>query len=139
MGAEIRFGSDGSPQSQLSPRSRRDPGGNPTISPGCILNIFSVIGFIAFIGTTPGGNNMEPIKIYRVNTQGITTNSAAALTNSSLSPQKPKLLDQVRQAIRRRHYSDKTEKAYIHWIKRYIFFITSDIREKWARRKLVDS
>ena len=36
--------------------------------------------------------------------------------------QKPKLLDQVRQAIRTRHYSDKTEKAYVHWIKRYIFF-----------------
>jgi Phage integrase, N-terminal SAM-like domain len=38
------------------------------------------------------------------------------------SPPKPKLLDQVRQAIRRRHYSDRTEKAYIHWIKRFIFF-----------------
>jgi integrase len=38
------------------------------------------------------------------------------------SSAKPKLLDQVRQAIRRRHYSDRTEKAYTHWIKRYIFF-----------------
>jgi integron integrase len=28
----------------------------------------------------------------------------------------------VRLAIRTRHYSDKTEKAYVHWIKRYIFF-----------------
>jgi len=35
---------------------------------------------------------------------------------------KPKLLEQVRNAIRARHYSDKTEKAYAHWIKRYIFF-----------------
>jgi hypothetical protein len=35
---------------------------------------------------------------------------------------KPKLPDQVRQAIQRRHYSDRTETAYIHWIKRYIFF-----------------
>jgi integron integrase len=35
---------------------------------------------------------------------------------------KPKLLDQVRQAIRTRHYSYRTEKAYVHWIKRYIFF-----------------
>src|SRR5262245_11693073 len=34
----------------------------------------------------------------------------------------PKLLDQVRHAIRRRHYSDRTEKAYVHWIKRFIFF-----------------
>lgn len=30
-----------------------------------------------------------------------------------------KLLDQVRQAIRARHYSYRTEKAYIHWIKRF--------------------
>ena len=35
---------------------------------------------------------------------------------------KPKLLDHVREAIRTRHYSDKTEKAYVHWIKRFIFF-----------------
>ena len=35
---------------------------------------------------------------------------------------KPRLLDRVREAIRVRHYSRETEKAYIHWIKRYIFF-----------------
>jgi len=35
---------------------------------------------------------------------------------------KPRLLEQVRQAIRTRHYSYRTEKAYIHWIKRFIFF-----------------
>jgi integron integrase len=35
---------------------------------------------------------------------------------------KPKLLEQVRQVIRKRHYSDRTEKAYVHWIKRFIFF-----------------
>jgi integron integrase len=38
------------------------------------------------------------------------------------STQKPKLLDQVRQAIRARHYSPKTEESYTHWIKRFIFF-----------------
>jgi integron integrase len=37
-------------------------------------------------------------------------------------PPKPRLLDRVRQAIRARHYSRRTEKAYVHWIKRYIFF-----------------
>ena len=35
---------------------------------------------------------------------------------------KPRLLDRVREAIRTRHYSRHTEKAYVHWIKRYIFF-----------------
>jgi integron integrase len=28
----------------------------------------------------------------------------------------------VRDAVRARHYSRRTEKAYVHWIKRYIFF-----------------
>ena len=36
--------------------------------------------------------------------------------------QKPRLLDHVRQAIRTRHYSPKTEDSYVHWIKRFIFF-----------------
>jgi hypothetical protein len=35
---------------------------------------------------------------------------------------KPRLLDRVREAIRARHYSRRTEKAYVDWIKRYIFF-----------------
>jgi integron integrase len=36
--------------------------------------------------------------------------------------QKPKLLDQMRQAIRRLNYSFATEKAYTSWVKRYILF-----------------
>ena len=35
---------------------------------------------------------------------------------------KPKLLDQVRHILRFRHYSYQTEKTYIYWIKRFIFF-----------------
>ena len=31
-------------------------------------------------------------------------------------------LDQVRRAIRVRHYSIRTEQSYIHWIKRFILF-----------------
>jgi len=34
----------------------------------------------------------------------------------------PKLLDRVRQAIRMRHYSRRTEEAYVYWIRRYIVF-----------------
>ena len=44
------------------------------------------------------------------------------VVNSAPEPQKPKLLDQVREAIRVRHYSPKTEDSYVHWIKRFIFF-----------------
>ena len=35
---------------------------------------------------------------------------------------RPKLLDQVRDAIRTRHMSLRTEEAYVHWIKHYILF-----------------
>jgi len=35
---------------------------------------------------------------------------------------KSKLLEQVRSAIRVRHYSYRTEQTYLLWIKRYIFF-----------------
>ena len=34
----------------------------------------------------------------------------------------PKLLDRVRAEIRRRHYSRRTEKAYVSWIRRYVIF-----------------
>jgi len=40
----------------------------------------------------------------------------------SILQKKPKLLDQVRGALRVRHYSYDTEKSYIRWIKQYIFF-----------------
>jgi integron integrase len=33
-----------------------------------------------------------------------------------------KLLERVRQAIRARHYSRRTEEAYVYWIRRYIVF-----------------
>jgi integron integrase len=37
-------------------------------------------------------------------------------------PLRPRLLDQVRDAIRRKHYSLRTEQSYSHWIKRHILF-----------------
>ena len=36
--------------------------------------------------------------------------------------EKPRLIPSVRDAIRARHYSRRTEEAYVGWIKRYIFF-----------------
>jgi hypothetical protein len=35
---------------------------------------------------------------------------------------RPRLLQRVREAIRVRHYSRRTEEAYVHWIKRLIYF-----------------
>lgn len=40
----------------------------------------------------------------------------------STDPGRPKLLVQVREAIRRRHYSYRTEETYVHWIRRFIYF-----------------
>ncbi len=39
-----------------------------------------------------------------------------------LRRQSPKLLDQIREVIRRKHYSIRTEKAYVDWAKRFIYF-----------------
>jgi len=35
---------------------------------------------------------------------------------------RPRLLDRVHEALRTRHYSRRTEKAYVGWIRRYIVF-----------------
>lgn len=40
----------------------------------------------------------------------------------SAGPARPRLLDQVHDAIRRRYFSRRTEQAYVHWIKRFIYF-----------------
>jgi integron integrase len=39
-----------------------------------------------------------------------------------IKPEPKKLLDQVSDALRTRHYSYRTEQTYIDWIKRFIFF-----------------
>lgn len=44
------------------------------------------------------------------------------MSEAVLAPNPPKLLDRVRHAIRVRHYSIRTEEAYVAWIKRYILF-----------------
>jgi integron integrase len=40
----------------------------------------------------------------------------------SAPPKRPKLLDQVRDALRVGHYSRRTEEAYLVWIRRFILF-----------------
>ena len=48
--------------------------------------------------------------------------SFAVRETTPAEPPKPRLLDRVRAALRARHYSRRTEEAYVAWIKRYIFF-----------------
>src|SRR5690349_14041245 len=42
--------------------------------------------------------------------------------NPSSKPQNKKLLDQVRDSLRIKHYSYRTEETYVTWIKRFILF-----------------
>jgi Phage integrase, N-terminal SAM-like domain len=39
--------------------------------------------------------------------------------NPGPSPRQPKLLDRMREALRSRHYSPRTEQTYCHWVKRF--------------------
>lgn len=42
--------------------------------------------------------------------------------SSENKTQPPKLLDQVRQSLRTKHYSYRTEKSYVGWIRQFILF-----------------
>jgi site-specific recombinase XerD len=46
----------------------------------------------------------------------------SAIYGSTRMDDKPKLLDLVRNTIRLKHYSIRTERAYIDWVKRFILF-----------------
>ena len=50
--------------------------------------------------------------------------SRAPVVRESRPPDapRPRFLDRVREAIRARHYSRRTEDAYVAWIRRYIIF-----------------
>ncbi|HVN79816.1 MAG TPA: integron integrase [Terriglobia bacterium] len=41
---------------------------------------------------------------------------------ASKVPEKPRLLDQLRAAIRVRHYSIRTEESYVRWVREFILF-----------------
>jgi integron integrase len=40
----------------------------------------------------------------------------------AFAPPAPRLLDRVREAVRARHYSLRTEEAYVGWVRRYVLF-----------------
>ncbi|WP_366145218.1 phage integrase N-terminal SAM-like domain-containing protein [Accumulibacter sp.] len=41
---------------------------------------------------------------------------------SKNTPSEPRLLDQLRDCIRLKHYSIRTDTQYVHWARRYIIF-----------------
>jgi integron integrase len=48
--------------------------------------------------------------------------SASGAAQPANQMARPKLLNQVRMVLRARHYSQRTESAYLNWIKRFILF-----------------
>ena len=57
--------------------------------------------------------------------RSVTTSSNMTIkrpSDTSETDRKPKLMDRLREALRSRHYSRRTEQTYSHWVKRFIFF-----------------
>jgi integron integrase len=52
----------------------------------------------------------------------IAQSAGSESTGAEATAGRPRLLDQVHEAIRRRYFSRRTEEAYVHWIKRFIYF-----------------
>ena len=52
----------------------------------------------------------------------IPTSTTAAQSATAADTPEPRLLDRLRQAIRVRHYSIRTEASYVHWVRRFIVF-----------------
>ena len=50
----------------------------------------------------------------------LTTMASSSQRGIAMTP--PRLMEQVRAEIRARHYSRRTEDAYVHWIRRFIAF-----------------
>jgi site-specific recombinase XerD len=73
---------------------------------------------VPFLGATQGATASEPEPARTLHAPGSLTES----TPDAGGACKRKLLDQVSDAIRTRHYSYRTEEAYVGWIKRFIFF-----------------
>src|SRR3990172_1313003 len=65
-----------------------------------------------------GGKTMQEAR-------SVTTSSNMTIkcpSDTSETDRKPKLMDSLREALRSRHYSRRTEQTYCHWVKRFIFF-----------------
>src|SRR5512140_2527381 len=53
---------------------------------------------------------------------GSRSGPAPQADNLASAGARPRLLEQVRLAVRVRHYSRRTEEAYVTWIKRFVLF-----------------
>jgi len=51
-----------------------------------------------------------------------------------MNSEKPKLSDQLRHALRIKHYSYKTEKSYVNWVYRFVIFYKKKVLMKWGQQ-----
>jgi site-specific recombinase XerD len=57
---------------------------------------------------------------------------------TSASRNKPKLLDQVRDVVRRKHFSIRTKQVYVDWIRRFILFHNKRHPAEMAEQELTE-
>src|ERR1051325_11012925 len=60
--------------------------------------------------------------IIHVNSKKVTCKIEHTFYIGTSPPMTKKLLDQLSDALRTRHYSYRTEQAYVDWVRRYILF-----------------
>ena len=93
--------------------------------------IRSCPGFEARLFSAPREQNGAPGMVILLPSRAVAyatpdeeSSAALAVRETAAPPQapKPRLLDRVREAVRARHYSRRTEKTYVAWVRRYILF-----------------
>ena len=57
----------------------------------------------------------------------------------AIPPGSPRFIHRVQRDMRDKGYAYQTEKTYIHWIKRFIFFIKGSTPQPWERSTLISS
>jgi integron integrase len=84
--------------------------GSPPHSQPCLVHLL-------------GGSEVRPSPAMNMRTAfGASAGYPARDRRAPVAARPPKLLDRVRDAIRTRHYSYRTEEAYVGWVKRFILF-----------------
>ena len=82
-------------------------------------------------GSHTGGRRTEPLPVGiparsggrgRAEVHIAATGRGTSASDASRVPAPPKLLLRLRRAIRLHHYSQRTEQAYVHWVRRFVRF-----------------
>jgi hypothetical protein len=68
---------------------------------------------------------------FRPPSQGV-SGPAAPIVDTVIPNPKLKLLDQMREVMRLKHYSLRTERTYCDWVRRYVHFHQMQTREENA-------